>query len=65
MGKVERTAHGHELSRDAFDANGFQGQYLHVIPSEELVVVRLGATNYRGHDHERLPRDVMAAMRRD
>jgi spermidine dehydrogenase len=31
----------------------------------DLVVVRLGATSYRGHDHERLPREVIGAMRRD
>jgi CubicO group peptidase (beta-lactamase class C family) len=53
------------LPRDAFDANGFQGQYIHIIPSKQLVVVRLGATSYRGHDHERLPREVIGAMRRD
>jgi hypothetical protein len=63
----DRTGGGSALSLppDAFDANGIQGQYLHIIPSEKLVVVRLGATNYRGHDHERLPREVIAAMRRD
>jgi CubicO group peptidase (beta-lactamase class C family) len=52
------------LPGDTFDANGFQGQYLHIIPSKRLVVVRLGATNFRGHDHERLPREVLAAMKR-
>ena len=53
------------LPRDAFDANGIQGQYVHIIPSKKLVVVRLGATNYRGDDYERLPREVIEAMRRD
>lgn len=51
------------LPRDAIDANGFQGQYLHIIPSEKLVVVRLGATNFRDYDHQRLPRDLLAARR--
>jgi CubicO group peptidase (beta-lactamase class C family) len=50
---------------DAFDANGFQGQYLHVIPSKKLVAVRLGATRFRGHDHERLLLDVIRAMKQD
>ncbi len=51
------------LPPDTFDANGFQGQYVHIIPSAGLVIVRLGATNFRGHDHQRLPREVVAAMR--
>ncbi len=53
------------LPGDAFDANGFQGQYTHIIPSEKLVVVRLGATNFRGHDDERLPLEVVAAKLED
>ena len=52
------------LPADSFDANGFQGQYLHIVPSKRLVVVRLGATNYRDHDHDRLPREVIASMLR-
>jgi CubicO group peptidase (beta-lactamase class C family) len=55
-------AHG-GLPEDSFDANGFQGQYLHVIPSKSLVVVRLGATSFRDYDHDRLPREVIEALR--
>ena len=51
------------LPGDAFDANGFQGQYLHIIPSQKLVVVRLGATNFRDYDHQRLPRALLAARK--
>ena len=51
------------LPPDAFDANGFQGQYLYIVPSQRLVVVRLGATSFRGHDHDRLPRQVIEALR--
>ena len=35
------------LPEDTFIMNGFQGQYTFVIPSEALVVVRLGATNFQ------------------
>jgi len=52
------------LPPDTFDANGFQGQYVHIVPSEGLVVVRLGATNTRDYDHQRLPRQVIQALRR-
>ncbi len=55
---------GSGLPPDSFDANGFQGQYLHIVPSEALVVVRLGATNFRDYDHNRLPRQVIEALRR-
>ena len=42
--------------------NGFQGQYAVVVPSHELVVVRLGATNGTGTGTFDLVLDVIAAM---
>ncbi|WP_306253102.1 serine hydrolase [Parvularcula sp. IMCC14364] len=52
------------LPEDTFSARGFQGQYTHIIPSEGLVVVRLGATNdYWIDDPELLPLQVIQAMR--
>ncbi len=50
------------LPPDTFSANGFQGQLTHIIPSKNLVVVRLGATNFRGHDFDALPLQVVRAL---
>ena len=53
------------LPLDAYAARGFQGQTTFVVPSRQLVIVRLGATR-GGHavaGAEQLAADVIAAMR--
>ena len=51
------------LPEDNFMMNGFQGQLGYIIPSEELVVVRLGATNFQHDGSPELARAVIAAKR--
>lgn len=41
--------------KDMLSANGFQGQYTHIIPSLGLVIVRLGATGFTGDELDRFP----------
>jgi CubicO group peptidase (beta-lactamase class C family) len=51
---------------DAFFARGFMGQFIVVVPSERLVVVRLSVSHVRGDDIEetdRMVADIRAALR--
>ena len=57
-----RARAGSSLPEDTFFANGFQGQYVVVIPSHELVVVRLGASHGSGGTWQ-LVEGVIAATR--
>lgn len=43
--------------------NGFQGQYAFIVPSHDLVIVRLGATNGTGTGSFELVLDVIEAIR--
>jgi CubicO group peptidase (beta-lactamase class C family) len=51
------------LPEDTFIMNGFQGQYAFIIPSEGLVVVRLGATNFQSDGAVALANAVTDARR--
>jgi CubicO group peptidase (beta-lactamase class C family) len=47
----------------AFHAAGHEGQFVTVVPSRDLVIVRLGRTRYAGAwDHATFVREVLAAL---
>lgn len=51
------------LPADAFHAAGHQGQFVTIVPSRDVVIVRLGATRYReAWDQAAFVRDVLAAL---
>ncbi len=52
-----------ELPRDAYFAEGHDGQRMVIVPSEGLVVVRLGFTLDDNDQTPRLAADVLAALR--
>jgi len=51
-----------DLPDDAYLANGYEGQRIMIVPSEDLVVVRLGYTATDDFDMNGLVRDVIAAL---
>jgi hypothetical protein len=52
-----------DLPLDAFHAVGHEAQFITVIPSRELVIVRLGRTRYpEAWDHVRFVNDILAAL---
>ena len=51
------------LPGDTFHAIGYEGQFITIIPSRELVLVRLGATHYPcAWDHQRFVHWVLEAI---
>lgn len=51
-----------DLPTDVFHMDGHEGQYVVVVPSRQLVVVRLGCTKNGGFDLRGLVRKVLAAL---
>ena len=52
-----------DVPADCFQAEGFEGQYVFVIPSRKLVVVRLGLTQSGDFDMNRLVSGVLSAIK--
>lgn len=52
-----------DLPPDAFHAAGHEAQFITIIPSQELVIIRLGRTRYpEAWDHVRFVRNILAAL---
>lgn len=54
-----------DVPRDLYSANGYQGQYVFVVPGLDLVVVRTGLAEDPEFDVNRFLRDIIAALPRD
>lgn len=57
-------AGGHypDVPKDLFSANGYQGQYVFIIPSEDLVIVRTGLMEEPEFDVNGLLRDLVSCF---
>ena len=57
-------AHGKypDVPKDLFSANGYQGQYVFIIPSKDLVVVRTGLAEGPFFDVNNFLRDILRAL---
>lgn len=57
-------AGGHypDVPKDLFSANGFQGQFVFIIPSKEIVIVRTGLTEDPEFDVNGFLRDILESI---
>ena len=51
-----------DVPTDLYSANGYQGQYVFIIPSKDLVVVRTGLAEEPDFDANSFLRDIIAAI---
>jgi CubicO group peptidase (beta-lactamase class C family) len=54
-----------DLPKDLYSANGYQGQYVFIIPSKDLVIVRTGLAEYPEFDVNTFIREVIRAIKYD
>jgi CubicO group peptidase (beta-lactamase class C family) len=48
---------------DMFCCNGYEGQYVFIIPSKDLVIVRLGLTQHDNFDADKFVADIIASVK--
>ncbi len=51
-----------QYQADVFHAIGFEGQYVTIVPSKNLVIVRLGCTPGDNFDHPKLVREIIKSI---
>ncbi|NUY80066.1 serine hydrolase [Flavobacterium sp. MAH-1] len=51
------------VPRDTYSANGFQGQRVFIIPSKDLVVVRMGLTEGKKFDFDNFLSDILLSIK--
>lgn len=51
-----------DVPTDLYSCNGFEGQFVYIIPSKDLVVVRMGLNQGNEYDANGFLRDVIAAL---
>ena len=51
-----------DVPRDLYSANGYQGQYVFIIPSKDAVIVRTGLAEDPDFDVNAFLKDVLAAL---
>jgi CubicO group peptidase (beta-lactamase class C family) len=51
-----------QYQSDVFHAIGFEGQYVTIVPSKNLVIVRLGCTPGDNFDHPKLVREIIKSL---
>lgn len=53
------------VPKDMLSCNGFQGQYIFIIPSKNIVIVRFGLTEYPVFDIETFIKEILSAVNYD
>ena len=51
-----------DVPTDIYSCNGFEGQYVYIIPSKDLVIVRMGLNQGKEYDANGFLREVIAAV---